>query len=72
MVPSKKEYDFQRTSSFMAYGFFANGPALHYTYTKLIPIFAPGNCFKSVAKKLLFTQTIFSLVSISSFYIFTS
>jgi hypothetical protein len=58
--------------NFMSYGFFANGPALHYTYSKLIPLFAPGNSMASLAKKLLFTQTLFSLVSISSFYIFTS
>ena len=69
---TKENYDYIRTVNFMAYGFFANGPALHYTYTKLMPIFAPGNSMASVAKKLLFTQTLFSLVSISSFYIFTS
>lgn len=72
MNESKTTHDYTRTMNFMAYGFFANGPALHYTYSKLIPIFAPGNSMRCVAKKLLFTQTFFSLVSISSFYIFTS
>ena len=69
---SKSKQDFQRTFNFMSYGFLVNGPVLHYTYSKLIPLFAPGNSIGSVAKKLLFTQTAFSLVSISSFFIFTS
>ena len=62
----------QRTVNFMLYGFLANGPTLHYTYTNLIPRFAPSTSVRCVAKKLLFTQTLFSLVSISSFYMFTS
>ena len=70
--PTKTKYDLKRTLNFMSYGFLVNGPVLHYTYSKLIPIFAPGNSIGSVAKKLLFTQSVFSLVSISSFYIFTS
>ena len=56
----------------MLYGFFANGPALHYTYSRIIPKLGPASCVKALGKKLLFTQTIFSLVSISSFYIFLS
>ena len=54
MNPEKK-YDFSRTRNFAAYGLLANGPALHYTYSKLIPVFAPCNSYASLAKKLLFT-----------------
>jgi hypothetical protein len=56
----------------MLYGFIANGPVLHWTYTRIIPKLGPQKCMKALAKKLLFTQTIFSLASISSFYIFLS
>ena len=68
----KKEYDAQRTFNFMSYGIFANGPALHYTYSRIIPVLAKGNDLRALGKKLLFTQTVFSLVSIASFYIFVS
>ena len=65
-------FNFTRTSNFMLYGFFANGPALHFTYSQVIPKFGPQKCVKALGKKLLFTQTFFSFVSIASFYIFIS
>lgn len=71
-MSSKKEYDYQRTFNFMSYGLLANGPALHFTYSRIIPTFAKGNDLRALGKKLLFTQTVFSVVSIASFYIFVS
>ena len=68
----KKKPEVQRTLNFMFYGLVANGPALHFTYASLIPKIAPSSSYRCLAKKLLFTQTLFSLVSISSFYIFVS
>ena len=62
----------QWNANFMCYGLVANGPVLHYTYTRLIPQFCAGNDVTALAKKLLFTQTVFSIVSITSFYIFVS
>mmetsp|Transcript_3792 Transcript_3792/g.6473 ORF Transcript_3792/g.6473 Transcript_3792/m.6473 type:complete len:109 (-) Transcript_3792:206-532(-) len=56
----------------MLYGLLANGPALHYTYSKIIPMLGPQKCYKAIGKKLLFTQTVFSFISISSFYVFLS
>lgn len=56
----------------MLYGLLANGPALHLTYSRLIPAYIKGNDLRALAKKMLFTQTIFSIISISSFYIFVS
>jgi len=56
----------------MLYGLLANGPALHWTYSRIIPKMGPAACMRALGKKLLFTQTIFSLVSIFSFYVFVS
>ena len=41
---------------------------LYFTYHKVLPLIAPGNSRLSVFKKLVFTQTIFTLISMSAFY----
>ena len=51
----KKSYDMRRTFNFMCYGLMANGPALHLTYSRLIPAFIKGNDMAALAKKMLFT-----------------
>ena len=54
-MTDKQKYDKQRTVNFMSYGMLANGPALHYTYSRLIPLICKGNDMTALAKKLLFT-----------------
>ena len=58
--------------NFALYGFFLNGPALHLTYNKIIPLFGKANDFTALSKKLLFTQVIYSSISICAFYVFLS
>ena len=71
-MTGKQDYDNKRTLNLMSYGLVFNGPLLHLTYARIIPLFAQGNGLRALGKKLLFTQTIFSMFSISSFYIYTS
>lgn len=52
---NKDKYDMQRTVNFMGYGLLANGPALHLTYSRLIPAYIKGNDKIAIVKKLLFT-----------------
>lgn len=54
-MTGKKEYDYKRTLNFMSYGLCFNGPALHLTYSRLLPTFAKGNDLRALGKKLLFT-----------------
>jgi len=56
----------------MSYGLLMSGPMLHVVYGRIIPVFVKGNSYFDLAKKLTITQTIWSLTSISSFYIFVS
>ena len=60
--------DLGRLWSFTAYGFVVSGPMLFLTYNKILPFIAPGTGKLSVAKKLLFSQTAFTFVSMSAFY----
>ena len=64
----KKAIDRSRLWSFTAYGFSVFGPLLYTTYNKILPLIAPGHGWRSVGKKLLFTQTIFTCISMSAFY----
>ena len=66
----KEKYDWNRMWSFTTYGLVIHGPLLHYTYQYIMPWIAPGKASTTtVAKKLLFSQTIFTRVSIGTFYL---
>ena len=41
---------------------------LYITYNKILPYIAPGSSQIAIMKKLLFSQTCFTLVSMSAFY----
>ena len=41
---------------------------LYCTYNKILPYIAPGTSNIAIIKKMLFTQTVFTLVSMSAFY----
>ena len=41
---------------------------MHIVYTKILPRIAPGTGFKSVIRKVLFTQTVFTVFGVSLFY----
>jgi len=71
-MSGQNKFDCARTLNFMSYGLLINGPLLHITFSKVIPCFARGSSMSDVVKKLLFTQTVFSWVSIGSFYLYTS
>ncbi len=64
----KENVDVSRLRSFTSYGMIVSGPMLYATYNKILPFIAPGTCRISLAKKILFTQTVFTLVSMSAFY----
>lgn len=71
-MSGEMKFDYNRTAMFMSYGLLVNGPLLHITYSKVIPCFAAGTSLGAVGKKMLFTQTVFSWISIGSFYLYTS
>jgi len=52
----------------MTYGAMINGPLMHYTYSKVLPFIAPGNSAIQILKKIIFTQTIFTFISMGTFY----
>ena len=54
--------------SFTQYGFMVSGPMLYLTYNKILPYIAPGTSKLAIVKKMLFTQTAFTLVSMCAFY----
>ena len=65
----KESLDLDRLFSFSFYGLTINGPMLHCAYHHIIPWLAPGkNGPSAIAKKMLFSQTIFTFVSIGTFY----
>lgn len=64
----KKTIDKERLRSFTTYGFIVSGPMLYTTYNKILPYIAPGTSNTSLAKKILFTQTAFTLISMCAFY----
>lgn len=64
----KTSIDNERLRSFTVYGAIVSGPMLYLTYNKILPFIAPGTSHLAICKKLLFTQTIFTLVSMSAFY----
>lgn len=64
----KKTIDWERLRSFTTYGFAVSGPMLYTTYNKILPYIAPGTSKASLAKKIIFTQTAFTLISMSAFY----
>ena len=41
---------------------------LYVTYSKILPYIAPGTSQTAIMKKILFTQTCFTIVSLSAFY----
>ena len=47
-----------------------NGPALHFAYTRVIPLLGKEVNTYNLFKKLFFTQVVYSIVSISAFYAF--
>ena len=65
---NKEKLDKERMRSFGIYGFAVSGPMLYLTYNKILPYIAPGTSRIAIFKKLLFTQTAFTLVSMSAFY----
>ena len=44
------------------------GPLLYTTYNRILPMIAPGKGWGSVGKKIFFTQTIFTCISMTAFY----
>ena len=64
----KDSIDRSRLFSFTTYGFALYGPLLYTTYNNILPMIAPGKGWKSIGKKLIFTQTIFTCFSMCAFY----
>lgn len=65
---SEFKYNYLRTFRLSTYSFFVSGTLMHVVYTKILPKIAPGCGYSAVFKKVLFTQTIFTVVGTSMFY----
>ena len=64
----REKLDYSRLRTFATYGFAVSGPMLYMTYNKILPYIAPGTSKMAIMKKIIFTQTAFTLVSMSAFY----
>ena len=65
-----KSFDFKRNVRFGLYGLLLQAPWRHFAYDVIMPKYVPGNSFVDIAKKMLFSQTIFAVVMFSQFFIF--
>ena len=59
-----------RTRNFIGYGICVQGTIMHYGLVYWIPYFIKDTGVKGVIKKAVFAQVIFSVMFISSFYMF--
>ena len=50
------------------YSFFVGGTLMHVVYSKVLPCIAPGCGATAIIKKVLFTQTFFTVTGTSLFY----
>ena len=62
------KYNAIRTLRLSAYSFFISGTLMHVVYTKVLPRIAPGCGLGAVFKKVLFTQTVFTVTGTTLFY----
>ena len=55
---------------FGLYGFLISAPWRHFAYDVVLAKYLPGTSIRTIAKKVVFSQTVFAVIMFTQFYLF--